>query len=797
MRLACLLGSLSFISFIAVDHMLIEEGEKLRNALMVRAGLILSLGLLAATTWSERLFPRFATPLTLVAVWVIGMGVNVLTWLTGGGESEYHTALIICFFAFALFPLPWRQATAWLTFVLLGLSYDILMIATGTTGPLGTWATHNAMVWASVFIAGAMFHFAMNLRRDDHANRERLATANERLQALDKAKSRFFANVSHELRTPLTLALAPVQALLEDTTHTLSGSQRDQLQLIERNALRLLKLVDDLLELSKAEAASVKLRPRTMNLREHAADLVAQVAPLARRKQLTLVLEDGPEVPELGADPDQLERILLNLLSNAIKFTPDGGTITTRVFEKEGRQYVEVEDTGPGIPPDEIARVFRRFHQVDSSSTRSHGGTGIGLALVRELVELHDGKTFARTNPEVGATVGFWLPEGGVVVEETYTGEKPAGDEGLPEWHDALRRQEGYRLRQIQDATERRLAPRFPAGSRSHTVMIVEDNVDMIRFVSTLLSAEHHIITATDGLSGLRLARDRRPDLIVSDVMMPGLNGFELVKALREDPATRAIPVVLLTARGDARDRLAGREGGADAYLTKPFHANELTAAVRSLLTSRGALLEGAEARRVESVQYLAGGIVEALAAPIELIEHALDQDDEAREALASLRAAVADLETMSRAGTGARSKVAFDELVREVLPIEAEKGIRLEQELRATRSVEVSRSEVSSVLTELVANAVRATRENGRITIRTWDEPEQGVSLSITDQGPGLSPDAAERIFQPFYSTEPTRRGMGLPVARRVAEAHGGNLTLAPGGPGATFVLQLPEAPP
>ena len=230
------------------------------------------------------------------------------------------------------------------------------------------------------------------------------------------------------------------------------------------------------------------------------------------------------------------------------------------------------------------------------------------------------------------------------------------------------------------------------------------------------------MLTATDGLSGLRLAHDRRPDLIVSDVMMPGLNGFELVKKLREDPATRAIPVVLLTARGDAQDRLAGREGGADAYLTKPFHANELTAAVRSLLTSRGALLEGAEARRVESVQYLAGGIAEALASPIELIERAIDQDDEAREAVASLRAAVADLETMSRAGAGARSMVAFDDLVREVLPTEADKGIRLEQELRATRSVEVSRSEVSSVLTELLANAVRATRENGQITIRTWD---------------------------------------------------------------------------
>lgn len=797
MRLACLLAAGSFVSFALVDPLLIEGS--VRPAYTVRLILVLSLGLLAASTWAESFFLKWATPLTLAACLVTGMGVNVLTLLTGGGESEYHAALIICFFAFALLPLPWKRATAWATFVALAIAYDVLMISTGKTGSMGTWVTHNAVVWAAVFIAGALFHFAMNLRRDDHANREQLAAANERLHALDKAKSRFFANVSHELRTPLTLALAPVQALLEEGGAPLDSMQRGQLQLIERNALRLLRLVDDMLELSKAEAASVRLRPRRIDLRAQVTELVEQVVPLARRKRLDLVMSEEDADPVfLGADPDQLERVLLNILGNAVKFTPDNGRIEVRLFTKDERVYLEVEDTGPGIPAAEVARVFNRFHQVDASSTRSHGGTGIGLALVRELIELHGGEVYARPNPKVGATVGFWIPAGGLPIATEDAPEPSNEPEGMPEWHDALRRQDAYRLRQIQDATERRLAPRSPAGSRAHTVLIVEDNIDMIRFVSTLLSSEHHIITATDGTAGLRLAYERRPDLIVSDVMMPGLNGFELVKKLREDPGTKAIPVVLLTARGDAEDRLAGRAGGADAYLTKPFHASELLAAVRSLLASRGALLEGAEARRAESVQYIAGGIAGALARPIELIEEALDAESspDAVEAIQSLRAAVGDLETMSQAGAGPRTTGSFDEVVRKALPTgPIPNEVRIERELKSSRRVSVNADEMTAAVAQLLENATRATRAGGRVVVRTWDAPDGGVSLSVTDEGPGISSDAAERIFQPFYSTDIDRRGMGLPVARRVVEAHGGRLTLAPGGPGATFVLALPAA--
>lgn len=795
LRVASLLCILSFVSFAAIDPLLVV-GHSVTVAWAVRGVLVTIFLALMGVSLLPDFSRRWAHVLMAGCAVTAGMGVNVLTFLTGGGESEYYTALIIVFFAFALLPSPWKRTTAGALFVGLALAYDLLMVMGGRMGELPAWVSHNAVIWAAALIAGSLYHFAMGLREDDYANRRRLAEANDRLQALDKAKSRFFANVSHELRTPLTLSLAPVQALLEEPEERLDEGQRDQLQLVERNGLRLLRLVDDLLELSKAEAASLKLRSKRLDLRDFVSQLVEQIAPLAARKQLQLVLEDAPPLEPVAADPDHLERVLLNLVGNAIKFTPEGGRIVVRVREEGGRAWVEVEDNGPGIPSDQLEEVFERFHQVDASSTRVHGGTGIGLALVKELVELHGGEAYARSKPGEGTKVGFWIPGGaGAAAEPEEAPATPVNEvEGLPEWHDALRRQDAYRLRQIQDATERRLAPRAPAGTRSHTVLVIEDNADMIRFVGTLLSAEHHVLTATDGYSGLRLAFDRRPDIIVSDVMMPGLNGYELVERLRDEPATRGIPVILLTARGGKEDRIVGRKSGADAYLTKPFQAAELSAAVRTLLNQRGALKATAEAQRVESVQYLAGGVVQELKRPLDTLATAVAQleSTSATEALQELRSAIADLDSLARSSTAPREPTKVDALVQEVLPGD-DQPVRVVSELRSHAEVPVRRAELQRALKHLLSNAIQATRAGGRVTVRTWDEPEGGVAISVSDEGPGIASEHADRIFQPFYSTQPGGRGMGLPLARKIIEGHGGRLDLSTGGPGAMFVVHLP----
>ena len=581
--------------------------------------------------------------------------------------------------------------------------------------------------------------------------------------------------------------------------------QEQHLRLVERNALRLLRLVDDLLELSRADAAALRARRRATDLRAVVATLVTETAPLAARKGLHLELTDGASPPPIHCDPDHIERMLLNLLGNAVKFTPRGGSITVTVGATDDGAEVTVQDSGIGIPANQIDRIFDRFHQVDGSATRAHSGAGIGLALVRELVGLYGGTISATSASGEGARISIRLPRGEPSTEPTVDEAPEDNEHGLPEWHAALRREDGYRLGDLQDATERRLVPRAPKGARPHTVLIVEDNRDMVRFLATLVAAEANVLTATDGALGFRLAQEHRPDLIISDLMMPGLDGLGLVEKLRANEATKATPIILITARDTDEDRVEGRRLGADAYLAKPFRAAELRAAVRALLKRRGDSKTQARQERLESIRYLAGGITDELRAPLQAIEAALEDlrpDDSTRLAsipaeLDRLRAALDDLERFAMG----RSGPPVTESLRDIVERAAQtagaptEGRRLALELTPCSPVAAGAGELERLVAHLLSNALEATRPGGTVTVRT-SETDGMVSLSVMDQGPGIPAEHAERIFAPYYSTRQGSRGMGLALSRRLAERNGGSLELSGDGPGATFVLQLPVMP-
>ncbi len=800
-RLASLLAIASFASFALVDPLLVDGS--IRPLLIARGAGIALLVALAASTLLGPVFLRWSQQVAIATCMVTGLLVIVLTLLTGGGTSDYHEALIITFFAFAMLPLPWSSITAGSVFATLVVTYEVVMMVADVTGPLGGWVSNNAILWASALIAAAIGHFSMQLRWDDFKNRTQLAAARDRLEALDRAKSRFFANISHELRTPLTLALAPVQALLEEAEN-LTEDQIQNLQLVERNALRLLRLVNDLLELSRADAATLKVRPQPIPIRQVIEGLVAETAPLASRKALSLQLADGDPVPPLHADPEHVERILLNVLANAVKFTPRGGAIVISVRQSDDGVQIAVQDTGIGIPADQLEAIFDRFHQVDSSGTRNHGGTGIGLALVRELVGLNGGSVAATSAPGDGTCITINLPVSTPDLADARA--EPVGisaESGLPEWHAAVRRQDAYRLRHLQDATERRLVPRGLGGSLSHTVLVVEDNRDMVRFVAALLASEANVLTATDGLTGLRLAREKRPDLIISDVMMPGMDGLQLVQQLRSEEATRTTPMILMTARDSDDDRVEGRRAGADTYLAKPFRAAELREAVRSLLKREGASKAQARQDRMESIRYLAGGIMDELRAPLDAIDESLSDRSptdslpnvqSVQAELDRLRSALEGLERFAVGGAGLREPQVVSDIVRRAThAAQASAGDRrLELQLGPCSDVAAAAGELERLVTHLLTNAFEATRPGGTVTVRNWQAGDR-VFLSVTDEGPGIPLEAAERIFAPYYSTREGARGMGLALSRRLAERCGGRLELAAGGPGATFVLELP----
>ena len=407
------------------------------------------------------------------------------------------------------------------------------------------------------------------------------------LEVLDEAKSRFFANISHEFRTPLTLLLGPLQdALGEDAP---PERLMRQVPLMHRNAGRLLRLVGQVLDLAKLEAGSMPLHLRPVELVAFVRDLVLAFAPQAEREGLTVLFDTEEEALRVSVDPDKLEKIVTNLLSNAIKFTMRGGKVRVglRAIDDRAGFVLTVSDTGRGIPDDEREHVFDRFYQVDSTTTREHEGTGLGLALVKELVELHRGTIAVESERGFGTTFTVRLPV-------APRGAEPAGvappDDS--EASDGFSSAVALEVASLAAAAPLVADPSegMPAGEAEGTVLVVDDNADVRAFVRSHLAAHYRVLEAADGEGGLAMIRQHRPDLVVSDVMMPKLDGYALCRAVRADDALRHIPVILLTAKAEEADRIYGLEGGADDYLTKPFSTRELEVRVANLLLSRAHL---------------------------------------------------------------------------------------------------------------------------------------------------------------------------------------------------------------
>lgn len=411
----------------------------------------------------------------------------------------------------------------------------------------------------------------------------------EQLQELDRVKSRFFANISHEFRTPLTLMLGPLQ----DALHADDGgaSLRRQVPMMQRHGRRLLRLINQLLDLSRLEAGNLTLRARRADLVSLVKATAQAFASMAQRKHIALQVEAPQQEIMLYFEPDKIEKILYNLLSNAFKFTPEHGTIRVIIEEgtPEGGVAIIVRDTGRGIPAEEVPYVFDRFHQVDASSTREQEGSGIGLALTKELVALHGGTIHVESEEGSGTSFFVRLPTGRAhLSDEDIVDAKVHGDEApdgigaeisLQVVDDVLVSQERLHASDGQPAA-------MPPED-APTVLIVEDNGDVRRYLKGHLSADYHIVEAVDGVEGLEQARATRPDLILADVMMPRMDGYALCRAVKGDAKLNHVPVVLLTARADEKSKVEGLETGADDYLYKPFNAEELVVRVENLIEIR------------------------------------------------------------------------------------------------------------------------------------------------------------------------------------------------------------------
>jgi signal transduction histidine kinase/AraC-like DNA-binding protein len=468
----------------------------------------------------------------------------------------------------------------------------------------------------------------------------------EKLEEVDRMKSRFFTNISHEFRTPLTLIKGPVKQLVSGE---FKGNLREQYRMILRNSDRLLKLVNQLLDFSKLESGQMKLKVAHTDVVKFLNGIVLSFCSLAERKKISLNYETKEESLMGYIDHDKIEKILTNLLSNAFKFTPNGGKISVEIkndipgkagiqnnewiphqvrddnnsqFQIPNSDLVEivVTNTGPGIPPDELDKIFDRFYQADTTYKKDSEGTGIGLALTKELVELHHGSIEVSSDlenhppqsplnrGEVYLTIfSIILPIGKehLSEEEVKTGvQSPeTGKQIIPD-----KIPEEYARYSITDIEEKSDSSYQPSASglqspvsnisspasglRSPLVLIVEDNPDVTTYIRSFMDNDYRIITAINGELGWKRALDKIPELIISDVMMPVMDGFELCKKLKSDQRTSHIPVILLTAKADMESKIEGLEFGVDDYISKPFEALELQVRTKNLIDQRKILRE-------------------------------------------------------------------------------------------------------------------------------------------------------------------------------------------------------------
>ena len=405
----------------------------------------------------------------------------------------------------------------------------------------------------------------------------------EALVKLDKAKTAFFSSVSHEFRTPLTLMLGPLEVLLGQTTETVTAD-RSEVDLVHRNALRLLRLVNSLLDFSRIEAGRAKAVFERIDLAALTTDISSSFRAAVEQAGLQFVV-DCPALSEpVYVDRSMWETIVLNLLSNALKFTFAGEIrVILRAHDRE--VTLRVEDTGVGIPAAEIPRLFERFYRVEGSRGRTFEGTGIGLSLVQELVKLHGGAVQIESMLGAGSSfvvsipVGFaHLPPDRVGAADTATVGQIDTNKRKGFVEESLRWNSGV----LPSGRPPEKSAKRDSNSRRNRIVLADDNADMRQYIERLLADEYDVASASNGAEALRLAQENPPDLVLSDIMMPELDGYGLLAALRADERTKATPVVLLSARAGEEERTCGIGSGADDYLVKPFAARELLARVRT-----------------------------------------------------------------------------------------------------------------------------------------------------------------------------------------------------------------------
>jgi signal transduction histidine kinase len=650
-----------------------------------------------------------------------------------------------------------------------------------------------------------------------------LESSNAKLIELDKAKSNFFANISHELRTPLTLLIGPLDRMRVRENPPDPAEREEMLDIMYQNAMRLLRLINDLLALVRMDSGKMQLRPERMELRPFIEGICRSVSAMAEEKKIDLQWEVRSEGDgHVVLDRDKVEKILLNLVFNAFKFTPEGGRVGIRALQEGGRLELVVRDTGKGMTQEEVSRVFERFWQAESASNRRFQGVGLGLALVRELAHLHGGEVKVESQAGVGTSMQVTLDVSmAPMPPEEHLAEETAAT-GSGDWLGQL-----YRRAEFFPAHVRGSAPQNGAAEAAESelplVLVADDEPEMMRFLRSQLKGKFQLHEAADGRQAVELAEKNRYQLILLDFMMPHLDGVEVVRRLRAMPEHRSVPVIILTARADEDSKIHALEAGATDFLSKPFASTELLVRCRNLssayelqrefedrtrrLEEAMRLIKETETQMVQqakmaSLGQLSAGLLHEINNPLNfattalfLLKKRMGQNGAAPESLEKpmkdlqdgIRR-VADIVSSLREFTHPDAKlfetVDLSEVVGQAVRFVQIKSseIRLQMEIAPECRIHGNANQLIHLCINLLQNAVDSLKEkNGdgqRIAI-TGRMDNGRIALVFEDNGKGMSEEVRKRVFEAFFTTKKVGQGvgLGLSICHRIVEQHGGSI--------------------
>ncbi|MBA3994283.1 MAG: histidine kinase [Cyanobacteria bacterium DS2.3.42] len=637
-----------------------------------------------------------------------------------------------------------------------------------------------------------------------------LSQLNDKLVESERVKSEFVATVSHELRTPLTLILAPIESILAGDAGELNEEQSGHLKTMHNNTIRLLQLITGLLDFSRLEAGKIELRPEPTDVVALTKSILADFTPALKQKQLTMVSNLPETSAHIEIDRYLYERILFNLVSNAIKFTQINGIITVGLVKEAGDQWlVTVKDTGIGIPESDIALVFQRFRQAEAPSTRRFEGAGLGLALVVEFSRLLGGQVTVESKLGVGSqfSVSFTGPE------STSGKQKESAQSRkvlVPQ----------YGVKEIEA---------LPKGGHKPTVLIAEDNTELSAYIASVLDSFCRVIIAKDGQEALDLMKASAPDLLISDIMMPEIDGLTLCKEIKADPILKSTPVVLLTALTNRDSLLKGWESGADEYLFKPFHPKELTTRIKGILAGvaerKRAEMLALQQQKAQQTRDFMSTLAHDMQVPLlgssRVFEMLLDgklgevpdeirtligQIQERNKFLLKLTECLLEIYRYESGGKDMEfTDVDTGNLVKEVAAdfSKAAETKHIEMQCSAQESMQKINADEKALkllLTHLIDNAIKYGAESSTVEIKQVEDGEDLV-IAISNTGSFIDDDSQKVLFEKFWRGQPGKRfvantGLGLYLCKRIVDAHGGTiLCSSKEGKETTFTVTLPLA--